>query len=693
MAIRLSQTKEAALYNRKMHNKFFVPIWAAAMNADESVGYIMYPRLIPLEKVLLKCKIENTADEKAQKRLMEVLRRCFAPIALALDALHTPIPNQRTMYYHRDLSIKKVYMCESPQVSPIKDHPIYGDALLKLSKLTRGSYQEEMNISQTIGNFYFSRKYFHHPDAFSRSDDNIYLRKHDWFSFGVYILEVLLIVLPMDSTDQIEYYKNVDQYIAKVKKLKKFVRTSLEWHTDLSRDKLRLLHYLSLAKKCMALKECPNQEMHYEFSEMKKRFKTVRRPSFQPYHFEYGVSAWTAELLWMYDDSFSESAATFVLSRPGSVFMKKIGNERKLCQACLLRDAVKIPTRTYRRTRGEPGEEERSSVNEFLQCDEDSCGVYYCTSCHTNGERLFCPDHGTTSSALGHFASYALILYGYEKNDIFKRDAQTLENVLKHKLVVGIPEDNVVVAPVFDKQHPGKEEDCLEKACTEIRRRIHNRQYLGNTWQDSGVCVNDASYTLVVFYSGHGSKGDEEMYQGHWCPVTEEHLLTWDVINKHLDLLRHCTNKNNPTCKASCLEVITFMDYCGASKKSFGTSTEQNADGQVPLSLKVSSPYSKETFASESISEITAWFCDFLTSKLCSKKVNCKHCCEIRKYVVNDCYNAYLDSYSLKLYSKHRPQKERPEVVPEQTEDLILAHFYPSGICYKIFSYKEGKFQ
>ncbi|XP_067946211.1 uncharacterized protein [Watersipora subatra] len=702
---RLCFKREAALYNRKMHNKFFVPIWAAAMNDDESVGYIMYPRLTPLTEVLPGLRVEMTRIAETERRLMEVLPRCFPPVAFALDALHTPVPNRRTMYYHRDLSIKKIYLCES-QASG--GQAIYGDARLKLSKFTRASHEEEMNVSHSIGGKTFPRKYFHHPEPWSSEEDNIYRRMHDWFSFGVYILEVLLKVLPIESAPQL-FYQHVDGYVNLAEKIESCVKSKVKWNNPLSRD--ILMRYLSVAKKCISLERDNEQEMHHEFSaELKDCFPEMAIHDFDSYNFEYGLSEWTADLLWLYYKAVPDkSLADFVLPQPGLAFTKKSqekkkkgkkkkkkkkdGKKKKVCQACLLHDAVKIPTRTYRRTRGEPGEKEKSSVNRSLQCKNEKCGTYYCASCHTNGERLFCPDHGTTSSALGHFSSYALILYGDDEDGIFKRDAHTLENVLKHKLVVGIPEDNVVVDPLFVKRRLGKEKDCLKKACDKIQRQIHNRNYHGNTWPYSDVCVNDASYTLFVFYSGYGYRGRKKTFKGDWCPTTENHLLKWAVIDEHLKLLRQCTNGNNLVCKASCLEVISLMDYCGTVQKRFSLSAEPNPDGNPPVSLAASSPFlSTTSYSTDTNSEVTKWFCNFLRSELCEKKVKkrdeCPHCSEIRNYVTRECHDAYLDSHSLKLFTEHLSEAERPEVISWQPEKAILAHYSPSGIRYRILPYK-----
>ena len=40
---------------------------------------------------------------------------------------------------------------------------------------------------------------------------------------------------------------------------------------------------------------------------------------------------------------------------------------------------------------------------------------------------------------LGHYSSFILILYGDEIDDVFKKDATKLKNVLMNKKICGVP--------------------------------------------------------------------------------------------------------------------------------------------------------------------------------------------------------------------------------------------------------------
>ena len=59
--------------------------------------YILYPRLPPLKDVLRAKKddLRKLEGKDFSEEFIYVLRRCFAPVALGLDALHSPLHNKR----------------------------------------------------------------------------------------------------------------------------------------------------------------------------------------------------------------------------------------------------------------------------------------------------------------------------------------------------------------------------------------------------------------------------------------------------------------------------------------------------------------------------------------------------------------------------------------------------------------------
>ena len=81
---------------------------------------------------------------------------------------------------------------------------------------------------------------------------------------------------------------------------------------------------------------------------------------------------------------------------------------------------------------------------------------------------------------------------------------------------------------------------CLEFHINEIRAHIHNKQ----------TCTNNARYSLVFFYSGHGKVRDEQGH-GDWRPSFDEEGIAAKTIEEQVKMLSTCTKE--PPCRSECV--------------------------------------------------------------------------------------------------------------------------------------------
>ncbi|XP_067947284.1 uncharacterized protein [Watersipora subatra] len=384
----------STVYSRKMYNKFFVPVWAAVTDESQSVGYIVFPQLTPLKEVLEDFRNAKLHTEIYLRELKKILRLCFAPVALALDALHTPQPSKRVMYYHRDVCLENIYMRTRGTYGGDKRSKDYEDARIMLTELTRGSHKEFIPLQNSLQKL----QNYHHSQAFHASQE--YHRRHDWNSFGVYILEVLNLLWPR-TTD----FHGIEDYTDFASKLKEFLMASEGEASPLNGleiIKSDVKEYIDIAGDCLSLDS--TQPRIYHLDDRK---------------FEYELSRQTARLLNIYK-STAKPDGYEAYNHP----LK--GEQVANCQSCLL-----CPQ----------GEDMETKVHNEMRCT-DNCKLY-CFQCYINGERLFCPKCDETASAsLGHHSSYAVLFYGEHfnstKKDDFHESAEMVKRTLRHKLICGV---------------------------------------------------------------------------------------------------------------------------------------------------------------------------------------------------------------------------------------------------------------
>ena len=58
-------------------------------------SYVLYPKLTCVRTVLGQLRYDENKKDIFQEELSNVLRRCLAPVALAIDAIHSPVPGRR----------------------------------------------------------------------------------------------------------------------------------------------------------------------------------------------------------------------------------------------------------------------------------------------------------------------------------------------------------------------------------------------------------------------------------------------------------------------------------------------------------------------------------------------------------------------------------------------------------------------
>ncbi|XP_067943944.1 uncharacterized protein [Watersipora subatra] len=507
--------RRTAAYNRC--SKFFVPVWAAAYDYKVNCGYILYPsalqplhivacryplypyELQPLHKVLHKIDFKIKRD----KTLERVLRVCLFPIAFAIDALHNSTNLREESYFHRDICIENVYIA--------KNKFLDGEAKLMLTENTRSVFQEDYFDSMK-SNSKRMRPYFMHPDIDMTYPS--YDKKYDWYSFGIYILEILYIA--MFGTKQREaWQKDIERdgipgVMEKLSELKQRLKGE-----DYNERVTMLNCCLALAKRCIevdsAMARCREWpcSLHPEEAGQNKQ-----------YYCEYEVTEITAQLFVLYRD---------LLDIPPICITQS--TKEKVCEACCLRKAVKIPLTSYWKG---AVRRRRECENIPDMCSSRFCHTSYCASCYKNGERLFCPYHSAPASPILGPNTYALILYGkqfYKGNgtDACEKNAYLMLHCLMHHEVRGIP---------------GKKDGTAKNGFW-----APDATKDGSEWKKDWIEYNMVQEYTRFIRSGSGDK---------------------------------CSGSD---CFGSCTHVMWIMDHCFPSTNSPCPSVTHEFDEECPTSL------------------------------------------------------------------------------------------------------------
>ncbi|XP_067947300.1 uncharacterized protein [Watersipora subatra] len=663
------------VYSRKMYNKFFVPIWGSVTDEFRSVGYIVFPQLTPLKEVLEDFRDAKLPKDIYLRELKKILRLCFAPVALALDALHTPQPSKRVMYYHRDVCLKNIYMRTRGTYGGDKRSKDYEDARIMLTELTRGSHKEFIAVHHSLNEL----QNYHHSEAFQTSRE--YHRRHDWNSFGVYILEVLNLLWPK-TTD----FEHIKDYTDFASELKEFLMASEgEAHRliGLQNIKSDVEKYIEIAELCLRLDS--TQPRIYHLDDRK---------------FEYDLSLQTAQLLELY---ISSSKPEDYIAYNHPLENEQVAN----CQACLL-----CP------------QEMKTKVHNEMRCT-DICELY-CFQCYINRERLFCPKCDETASAsLGHHSSYAVLFYGENfnstKKDDFQESAEMVKRTLRHKLICGIRKENIFCKPLFgvekDREANGKfdtdeagkrqEKKCedkyltpceaLQQHCRAIQKHIHSDK--------NPTCSTSSNYTIFILYCGHGTDKDHKDVESGWWYPTKEHPITKEYVDKYLQLIYQCPKReaNQPGCEARCVFTNYFAEHCYTDDTPKPVQARQFSKTHASTGPSYGTPVYKLGGSKPDISRWLTLFFRSLFYECCSdgksgcsvKQGKTDVCTQIRDRVCNIWSGKYLDVLCLHLHADHTPsssphQYDTDIVVEMQNSHTVLAYYHPEGVYLKVFPYIES---
>ncbi|XP_067937097.1 uncharacterized protein [Watersipora subatra] len=662
----------STVYSRKMYNKFFVPIWGSVTDKSHSVGYIVFPQLTPLKEVLKDFRDAKLPNNIYLRELKKILRLCFAPVALALDALHTPQPSKRVMYYHRDVCLGNIYMRTRGTYGGDQRSKDYEDARIMLTKLTRGSHKEFIAAHHSLKEL----QEYHHRQAFQTSRE--YHRRHDWNSFGVYILEVLNLLWPK-TTD----FKDIKDYTNFASELKDFLMASegeahcLSGLVDIKSD---VKKYIEIAEHCLILDS--TQPRIYHLNDRK---------------FEYKLSLQTAQLLNIYKSTATPDGYE-AYNHPLE------GEQVADCQSCLL-----CP------------QEMETKVHNEMRCTE-ICKLY-CFQCYINGERLFCPKCDETASAsLGHHSSYAVLFYGEHFNsdekDAFKKSTELVERTLRHKLICGIRKEKIFCKPLFgverdrksdskfdtDEAEKRKEKECLtprealDQHCRAIQKHIHS--------DENPTCSTSSNYTIFIHYCGHGTDENHKIVEaGSWYPTEGGHISK-DYVDECLQLIYHCPKPeaNQPGCEAKCVFTAYIAEHCYPADTPQAVRDPKFSETYAAAATLYKKPVEKLPSSKPDISCWLELFLRSLFSKFCSdgksecgvKQGNTDVCKQIRNHVHDFWSGKYLDVQCLALHAKHTPSNSPHQfgtkIVVELRElHTVLAYYHPEGVYLKVFPYIEGE--
>ncbi|XP_013408857.1 uncharacterized protein LOC106172616 [Lingula anatina] len=124
----------------------------------------------------------------------------------------------------------------------------------------------------------------------------------------------------------------------------------------------------------------------------------------------------------------------------------------------------------------------------------EKCAIF-CQDCLTDHYRnpLYCPTHGFTQPPIGHDASFALLVGGFDEEnpEIFQNDVLEFKRVLINHNIMGFRESQVYM--VLCDRKKKKKATCkqkIEDRISEIKKKT----------------AEHPEATFVFFYSGHGTK-------------------------------------------------------------------------------------------------------------------------------------------------------------------------------------------
>lgn len=146
---------------------------------------------------------------------------------------------------------------------------------------------------------------------------------------------------------------------------------------------------------------------------------------------------------------------------------------------------------------------------------------------------------------------------------------------------------------------------------------------------------------------------------------------------------------------------LCFLDHCYTKQPGLNKADEPDCGPGMDRAY-IRTQSHTEAFIKGNTSEITHWFCMFLRSTFNGESPNkemprcgdeCKVCPGMIEHINNECHNAYLDSQCLKKHADHLKKYEFDSKVTmgDTPDHIVLAHYHPEGIFFKIFPLLDGE--
>lgn len=154
-------------------------------------------------------------------------------------------------------------------------------------------------------------------------------------------------------------------------------------------------------------------------------------------------------------------------------------------------------------------------------------------------------------------------------------------------------------------------------------------------------------------------------------------------------------------CCFVCSLFLCVLDHCYTAQPELKKTVD--SDNYKPMNtVVVRTQSAKESFyRKQGVSQLTIWLCMFLRSAFknnafpkAAKKCtdDCTVCQAVLDRIKTDCHNAYLDSGCLELHKQHLSKYGFVTKVNTyiNKDNIILAHYHPEGILFRIFPLLGG---
>lgn len=185
-------------------------------------------------------------------------------------------------------------------------------------------------------------------------------------------------------------------------------------------------------------------------------------------------------------------------------------------------------------------------------------------------------------------------------------------------------------------------------------------------------------------------------------------LLQFSPIHTELIMYRACAVSvlfyfhSNLLIISSCLFCSLFlcvMDHCYTARPHLQKAAE--SDKNKPMNtVVVRAQAATEAFYPNGVSEITLWLCMFLRSVFKNNTFveannctnDCITCQSMIDHIKTCCHNVHLDSRCLEIHKEHMLKYGFQTKLTTRFNklDIILAHYHPEGIFFRIFPLIEG---